>query len=89
MTTLDTAIDGSSPAFQANRDALLERLAELDAALATARAGGGEKYVTRHHERGKLLPASASSCCWTRTARSSNCHLSPRSARIFRWEPAW
>ncbi|MFI6759287.1 acyl-CoA carboxylase subunit beta [Micromonospora sp. NPDC050417] len=35
---------------------MLERLAELDTAVATARAGGGEKYVTRHHARGKLLP---------------------------------
>ncbi|MEV4755781.1 carboxyl transferase domain-containing protein [Micromonospora sp. NPDC049559] len=35
---------------------MLARLDELDAALETARAGGGEKYVTRHHARGKLLP---------------------------------
>src|SRR5687767_8326357 len=35
---------------------MLERLAELDAALEAARGGGGEKYVTRHHARGKLLP---------------------------------
>src|SRR5918998_3155403 len=56
MTTLDSAIDPSSPTFAANREALRERLAELDAALDQARAGGGEKYVTRHHKRGKLLP---------------------------------
>src|SRR6185436_18232440 len=34
---------------------MLERLAELDEALTQATAGGGEKYVTRHHARGKLL----------------------------------
>ena len=56
MTTLDSAIDPSAPAFVANRDALRDRLAELDAALDQARAGGGEKYVARHHGRGKLLP---------------------------------
>ena len=56
MTTLESTIDPSTPAFAANRAALLERLAELDAALDQARAGGGEKYVTRHHARGKLLP---------------------------------
>jgi acetyl-CoA carboxylase carboxyltransferase component len=39
-----------------NRAAMVERLAELEAALATARAGGGDKYVARHHARGKLLP---------------------------------
>ncbi|GAB3353492.1 carboxyl transferase domain-containing protein [Micromonospora halotolerans] len=56
MTTLDSGLDPSSPAYRANREALLERLAELETALDQARAGGGEKYVTRHHKRGKLLP---------------------------------
>ena len=39
-----------------NREAMLEKLAGLDAEHAKAVAGGGEKYVARHHERGKLLP---------------------------------
>ncbi|SCE82774.1 Acetyl-CoA carboxylase, carboxyltransferase component [Micromonospora haikouensis] len=56
MTTLDSSLDPAAPAFRANREALLERLAELDAALDQARAGGGAKYVARHHQRGKLLP---------------------------------
>ena len=34
---------------------MLAKLAELDAEHAKAVAGGGEKYVERHHERGKLL----------------------------------
>jgi acetyl-CoA carboxylase carboxyltransferase component len=38
-----------------NREAMLEKLAALDAEHAKALAGGGEKYVKRHHERGKLL----------------------------------
>jgi acetyl-CoA carboxylase carboxyltransferase component len=38
-----------------NRDAMLARLSELDTALAQARAGGGPRYVERHHARGKLL----------------------------------
>jgi acetyl-CoA carboxylase carboxyltransferase component len=38
-----------------NRTAMLSRLAELDTALGEALAGGGQKYVTRHHARGKLL----------------------------------
>ncbi|MDQ6934139.1 MAG: acyl-CoA carboxylase subunit beta [Actinomycetota bacterium] len=33
-----------------------EKLAALDAEHAKAVAGGGEKYVDRHHARGKLLP---------------------------------
>src|SRR6476661_3806624 len=43
-------------AAAANRAAMLERIAELDAALDQARAGGGPRYVQRHHDRGKLLP---------------------------------
>ena len=39
-----------------NREAMLAKLAELDAEHAKAVAGGGEKYVDRHHARGKLLP---------------------------------
>lgn len=34
---------------------MLEQLAGLDKLLAAARAGGGEKSVARHHQRGKLL----------------------------------
>ncbi|HEX8780966.1 MAG TPA: acyl-CoA carboxylase subunit beta [Nocardioides sp.] len=37
-----------------NRTAMLEKLAELEAEHAKAVAGGGEKYVARHRERGKL-----------------------------------
>ncbi|GAA2149834.1 carboxyl transferase domain-containing protein [Nocardioides koreensis] len=39
-----------------NRTAMLDKLAELEAEHAKAVAGGGEKYVERHHARGKLLP---------------------------------
>ena len=35
---------------------MLDKLEALDAEHAKAVAGGGEKYVERHHERGKLLP---------------------------------
>jgi acetyl-CoA carboxylase carboxyltransferase component len=34
---------------------MLAKLAGLDALLAQARAGGGEKYVARHRARGKLM----------------------------------
>ncbi len=37
-----------------NREAMLDKLADLDAQHAVAVAGGGEKYVARHHARGKL-----------------------------------
>jgi acetyl-CoA carboxylase carboxyltransferase component len=39
-----------------NREAMLAKIAELEAEVARAVAGGGEKYVDRHHARGRLLP---------------------------------
>ncbi len=41
--------------FAANREAMLAKLAEIDAEHAKAIAGGGPKYTERHHQRGKLL----------------------------------
>src|SRR6201747_503633 len=35
---------------------MLAKLADLDAEHAKAVGGGGQKYVDRHHARGKLLP---------------------------------
>lgn len=52
---LPSRLDAKSEHFAQNRDAVLAQLAELDQLLATARAGGGEKSVNRHHQRGKLL----------------------------------
>ena len=37
-----------------NREAMLAKLADLDAQHAVAVAGGGKKYVDRHHARGRL-----------------------------------
>ena len=39
-----------------NREGMLDKLEALDTEVARAVAGGGEKYVERHHARGKLLP---------------------------------
>ena len=55
MSTLSSVVDPADPAFAANRTAMLEKIAQLDADHAKAVAGGGEKYVQRHHHRGKLL----------------------------------
>lgn len=38
------------------RTSMLGKVAELEEQQALAVAGGGEKYVARHHARGKLLP---------------------------------
>lgn len=55
MPILSDQIDPRSAAYQANAAHLLELLAEHDRQLAIANAGGGEKYVARHRQRGKLL----------------------------------
>ena len=47
--------DPGSELFRANREAMLAKLAQLDAEHAKALAGGGPSYVARHHQRGKLL----------------------------------
>ncbi|CAN5570065.1 carboxyl transferase domain-containing protein [soil metagenome] len=39
-----------------NRGAMLEKLTALEAEHAKAVAGGGERSVKRHHDRGKLMP---------------------------------
>jgi acetyl-CoA carboxylase carboxyltransferase component len=54
VPALPTSIDPSSETFRANHRALEEAVAGVDEQLALARAGGGERYVTRHRERGKL-----------------------------------
>ncbi|WP_410640183.1 acyl-CoA carboxylase subunit beta [Amycolatopsis sp. lyj-346] len=55
MTALRSTVDTRTVEFGANREAMLEKLAEIDAEHAKAVAGGGEKYVERHRKRGKLL----------------------------------
>src|SRR5947209_20073363 len=54
MTVLQSTLDPNSPAFTDAASTAAERLEEIGAELAKALAGGGAKYVERHHERGKL-----------------------------------
>ncbi|MDI3341609.1 MAG: carboxyl transferase domain-containing protein [Sphaerobacter sp.] len=56
MTVLRSTLDTGSAEYAANRAAMLRKLEELAAEQAKALAGGGPKYVERHHRRGKLLP---------------------------------
>ncbi|ALR10877.1 acyl-CoA carboxylase subunit beta [Mycobacteroides saopaulense] len=55
MTILRTAVNTNSPEYAAAAEAMQIKLAEVNAETAKALAGGGDKYVARHHERGKLL----------------------------------
>ncbi|HLH28957.1 MAG TPA: carboxyl transferase domain-containing protein, partial [Acidimicrobiales bacterium] len=55
MPVLATAIDPTSDTFRANEEALAAAVDAVSEQLRAARAGGGERYVARHHQRGKLL----------------------------------
>jgi len=52
---LPTRVDFRDAQYKANRAANLELVADLRARLARVALAGGEEYVRRHHERGKLL----------------------------------
>jgi len=49
-------LDVRSPSYEANLAANQASLAVVEKALAKGRAGGGEKYVQRFRDAGKLLP---------------------------------
>jgi acetyl-CoA carboxylase carboxyltransferase component len=51
---MKTTVDTTTETYETNRALMLERLADLAEQHAKALAGGGERYVERHHERGKL-----------------------------------
>jgi acyl-CoA carboxylase subunit beta len=52
---LPSRLDSRSDQFRRNHGTVLEQLEALDKLLAAARAGGGDKSLARHHQRGKLL----------------------------------
>lgn len=56
MTVLRSAIDAQSAEFAANADSMREQVEDLIVQHGEALGGGGQKYVDRHHSRGKLLP---------------------------------
>jgi acyl-CoA carboxylase subunit beta len=56
MSIVRSTLDVSSPQYIAAVDAMRNKLGELEVEHAKALGGGGEKYVRRHHQRGKFLP---------------------------------
>ncbi len=56
MTVLTSAINPASGEYATQRQAMLDKLDELRAEHTKALAGGGDKRVQRHHERGRMLP---------------------------------
>ena len=55
MPVLRSAVDLHADDYKQNREAQLAAIADLDEQIDLARAGGGERYRARHHERGRLL----------------------------------
>jgi 3-methylcrotonyl-CoA carboxylase beta subunit/propionyl-CoA carboxylase len=55
MDVLDTHIDPSSEPYRSNHATMSALVAELRERLAGARVGGGEKYLQRHRDQGKLF----------------------------------
>jgi acyl-CoA carboxylase subunit beta len=56
MTVLRSTLDTHAPAYRESVAAMRSKLTDIDAELAKALAGGGDKYVERHHARGKMTP---------------------------------
>jgi acetyl-CoA carboxylase carboxyltransferase component len=56
VPVLADTLDRRASEHDSNRAAMLAHLEELERQLDVARLGGGQKYVDRHHARGKLLP---------------------------------
>ncbi len=55
MQVMGTRIDTRSEEYVANRTAMEKKLHEFEELQEKARQGGGEKYIKRHRDRGKLL----------------------------------
>jgi acyl-CoA carboxylase subunit beta len=55
MAVMRTNADVRSETYKQNREGFLEQITYLNEQLALVRAGGGEKYVQRHLQRGKLM----------------------------------
>jgi acetyl-CoA carboxylase carboxyltransferase component len=55
LEVLRSHVDTRSDVYAANRAGFLEQIAYLNEQLALVNQGGGEKYVARHAQRGKLM----------------------------------
>lgn len=89
MTALQSVLDPQSAAYSQAAEAMAAKLAEVDTELAKALAGGGEKYVARHHGRGKLTARERIELLVDEDSPFWSCARSPGTAVTTRWAPAW
>ncbi len=88
VTIVPDRVLPDSETFRANRDAMLAQLRQHDEQLALVNGGGGEKYVERHRQRGKLLARERDRAApRPRRRRSSSCRRSPPGAPTSRSAP--
>lgn len=55
MSVLKSQLDLSSETYRTSRESMMDKLEEVEQELKLVLEGGGEKYVQRHRQRGKLL----------------------------------
>src|ERR1700754_1590321 len=55
MEALETHLDSSSEDFKATAERLQALVDELNGRIAAVRQGGGDKYLARHREQGKVF----------------------------------
>src|SRR5487761_181815 len=55
MPAIHSTVDTASDTYRNNAQSMAEALAEVEEQLALARQGGGQRYVDRHRQRGKML----------------------------------
>jgi 3-methylcrotonyl-CoA carboxylase beta subunit len=56
MEPLETHLDSESDDFRQNAERMARLVGDLNERVATAREGGGAKYLARHKEQGKMPP---------------------------------
>ena len=54
VPVIESHVDTKGDTYRANREAMLDALAEHDRQLDIVNNGGGDTYVARHRARGKL-----------------------------------
>lgn len=71
MPVIESLIDAHSAQFAQNREAMLAAIAQLHQ-LEHNLLAKAQEAKPKFDKRGQLLPASASTCCWTPARRSWN-----------------
>jgi len=90
VPVLRSSVDTTSEEYQRNRATQLAAVTVLDEQLELARAGGGERYIDRHRDRGRLLARERIELLVNRDSPLLELSPSaPASLPASAWSPAW